>query len=1596
MRKSFANHYRDIMFTESELRQKTHEEIAIIHAVLWTQLQIVNNGVALGSIVIHNDNTPTGHGDFAEFELHYLVALCEALLASNALTVSEALSDYLAENRTKADEYMCFDTSSLAYIASVLKLPPITTMPTSSSSDLLSAGHPELLDESTNDSQHPYEIVPLAHLRDQLGDAFGVISDAVARHFLNHLQHLGLLQPVGHGEELFDNAQDPKEQLCCFPLPLGFDVSADIETLVAAIEACLQDLDLSINEIGFLLLTKRFWPDGMLSDYTFRRLTKALLLWIFSEDDNLATILRDFVARGRTLPGVRIGIDNPPWPNSNSRPIAANASSNGGDYVAARRALARRYVSPWLLAFHDKDVNAYAVLLYDLTAEHAEGGYTDDYTLIGISEDDYKSLRAAASDKILKLIMKICQASVVFTAFEDIYRKWLQRAYILDSHDKPPLSLSKLFNKEVEASQRYSTMVDPRMTMQDLSVLADANPLRDLLDTAKASADGFAKGLHWLCLFVSSGVEIPISLFREYASLAHRFKSDLETCSLLVKATLWSCWMRSIGRQDLQGVIASVHTLLSSEIRTHLHQMQRLPEIIMLIRQSLAACLLLFGCDRAGLIELGMIEERDIEHLPSRRKMQSRGSEMLDPTIIDSALTNALRYYVREAVDNVSCLIAKFFNAFANDSPFVESYEVDNFILRNGSALCTCAWQFYGIDMTAVCTIRTSFLLRLLVVDSLPFQTLVSELLTSEDWEVRLHTAHRLFQIVTDVTSPAFSVEDRQWRPSVIDIFYFFFSSLWLDDKEEVRLAIETWTQTLLPPHFDAIALCWSEALNKIPVADRVKLVSFLSQLRSHFPTWRVLTWDAIMESLLENDFMQRNGDSEDGPASAHLSLYGLSDRPVSMLAPADSDLVVLQSALVSLSIRMIADGLEIDVSSALKLKGHAYSLIGFRDVSPASAGPNGHSFYVKAGKLAEITSWSHPCLSDLTLLFDSAHPLLIAPSAMGSPNSEDDTPTRLLVGSVFADLMFEIFIQARDLESLPPITLKNLLKAMVIAVYKQDFDSKPLRHLQASLRRAVRRILDLLVDPAGLNYESRQLCLTVCQAFIKAWPSIVGVFLCDALESTAKMLQVLNYEQNVDDPLVEQTRAFLETNLMIGVINALFKRRLDKEFFEVLKFLGETPTRGFSNSSTYSRLRELLLRDVLTRCVDNDVETFQLVVDNIGKYVETAYHSQYSSDFLQVVGHSITTIARRTADWSADTFNASPLLSLAATLIQHNKGQSREFLNLTEGFLRVALVRSYLSPESLTRILQVTASIYRKAGSPDQCLALNQIASYILEQVTDKLNHKAHVTSSTLVSLLEVFTAGPDKEVPIQLTYERLALLADAGFAYLYAEGQGTSSLSGFAASQAVANLVLQIAEDQPQILSKIARSVMPVRAWNLVLLAALSSNSTAAAAILFDHFQGFAFVYYRSLAVYQNFNYDGSQEVVHAEISRAYASIKLWLLLCRKATAIQEVSVLQTSVNAPDKEGALTRRIWNELWPPFESVLVAIESDPQAESYLQITESPGDASLDHFVQQTKTEIWAEEKLEAAKREETMKNPAEKPRSRVPLVLMYLYRLTA
>ena len=72
-----------------------------------------------------------------------------------------------------------------------------------------------------------------------------------------------------------------------------------------------------------------------------------------------------------------------------------------------------------------------------------------------------------------------------------------------------------------------------------------------------------------------------------------------------------------------------------------------------------------------------------------RRKMHGRNETITDPIIVNSAIIDALQTYVETGSDEVACVTAKFLDAFMHHASLVESFEVDNFVLRNGSSLCT-------------------------------------------------------------------------------------------------------------------------------------------------------------------------------------------------------------------------------------------------------------------------------------------------------------------------------------------------------------------------------------------------------------------------------------------------------------------------------------------------------------------------------------------------------------------------------------------------------------------------------------------------------------------------------------------------------------------------------------------------------------------------------------------------------------------------------------------------------------------------------------------------------------------------------------------
>lgn len=151
------------------------------------------------------------------------------------------------------------------------------------------------------------------------------------------------------------------------------------------------------------------------------------------QDDCLATILRDYVPKGLALPGVR-ATEAAPWPPHSSSHRAPGISfHNGRVYIDYRRELMFKYAAKWMGSLHDHDRSAYADMICQLSHE-----ISADSTFASGLESGVKD----AAER-LRCIIKLGQTCVIFTAFEEVFRKWLD--FLPGDHRQvwrffPPLS----------------------------------------------------------------------------------------------------------------------------------------------------------------------------------------------------------------------------------------------------------------------------------------------------------------------------------------------------------------------------------------------------------------------------------------------------------------------------------------------------------------------------------------------------------------------------------------------------------------------------------------------------------------------------------------------------------------------------------------------------------------------------------------------------------------------------------------------------------------------------------------------------------------------------------------------------------------------------------------------------------------------------------------------------------------------------------------------------------------------------------------------------------------------------------------------------
>jgi hypothetical protein len=128
--------------------------------------------------------------------------------------------------------------------------------------------------------------------------------------------------------------------------------------------------------------------------------------------------------------------------------------------------------------------------------------------------------------------------------------------------------MQRFFGTESESSQRHSSGVDlSSSAISDKPRVPLIDPLHAILSLGTQSEDGLSRSLLYLSMLAKSGVNIPTSFFVQFSNLINfNGPNSLSNVNTLLKAILLSLWQTVIGRQELQSLIAMLHSRLANQV----------------------------------------------------------------------------------------------------------------------------------------------------------------------------------------------------------------------------------------------------------------------------------------------------------------------------------------------------------------------------------------------------------------------------------------------------------------------------------------------------------------------------------------------------------------------------------------------------------------------------------------------------------------------------------------------------------------------------------------------------------------------------------------------------------------------------------------------------------------------------------------------------------------------------------------------------------------------------------------------------------------------------------------------------------------------
>ncbi|RCI06289.1 hypothetical protein CU098_009425 [Rhizopus stolonifer] len=1293
---SLCDFYKDAMpLKAKELQGRSFEEVSAMLNMLVLQDNIVHYGIASGSIMI--SDREEGQSVHA-----FDTGSCRLLSESIKLCL-----DHLSQCKPFFTTYASFryilsQDEYLGHLGAMMKSLTTTLFGDVSPTGYTSPGldkrrsvgdsrgflqvnpappFPSWEEEEENFDQNSHEQLDRSLLLSWMMTNMNFKSRKATEILLQHMRNLGLFEradgsPVVFGADEISQ-EDSQPIICVFPVPFGIQTSYTVESTLNAIEACLRDVDLSVNECGLLLLIRRCWPDALMPVYARERLIGALLRWTFDEDERLLALHAELTSSksvnqkqtkwAQTAYARKVKGQNRQSAMFQTAGVSSGASSI---YVATRTALKNQYITFWMKTIHD------------------------------MNEQDYADMLFSAIEDILDNKNETCVVPDWNENFDR--KKYTTQKY--EQFDKEPAEIKHL-------AKLCSTKLNGFQVGSAIDIL--------LAQLKEASKESVERGMRWLELVIHSGVGIPSKVLIQITKLMTSANASLEVITKFVKI-IWfqivNVLNAPVAQGDLIEIMGYLHENTLNTIHSYLDSSYHLHEYV---KHSVVVIAYAFGCSLDQISQLYLVPSISHRqtHIPTNKRntLHATNITISQPDENLPIFRCMLQYLDHRQLNEY---VIKMFYALSQWGVINK----DVFLSRCTPQLIPVVWENLMPSFDYLSNINLDLLMKIIQVNHLQFQSYVNQQFKHESWEIRYQALDNLYGLFSKMDAEFQTV----WLKQLCrlgPVFAYF---------EYVRSKAFALIRAFNTLHLRSAFRCLEAYFLTANEEQRVPLIRQMIELNALFPDWQVLQWDSLLEALEVGSYVDMMDEH------AHPLGYDILKSSPETIEEHNIKLHMITLAMQMLSNHLNMTHEQVYRLKFVLVQQMGFKNCHYFNEAGDILIEFGSLVYdpTQVSHTASMIT----CMRGLKKVMDSFAPLPAEAVAAMTSQSVEHLSENTSPGVYFIDLVFKMMNSGIDLCQLGHTVLRAWLETYLIVIYKHNIlDSEYERDIVSSMKSVIELLTSNISEENKLLVLEILKCLLRRSDHLTAMVLSKQILALGKLLTQHGLRYSDPVLLKAKQFLKTAFLRFAVAGLFVLLFKNNTSEGQPMDLFFVLSTVIDPedtiPDEDVHGEPIY--LYDQPVRDVLDKLMKQqmDRKAFSNVLSNTSRYIQTVHSHPYSLSVLNELPSFLNQLIKHTADWRRSDWDINPVLTIAAILLKAHPYQYPSLLSPIQAVFKHGLQHCLVRPKTAAELLAAYASLAAIPNAPTN----NVFVDVVLEETKSYLTLANKPNKETMQMLLEL-----------------------------------------------------------------------------------------------------------------------------------------------------------------------------------------------------------------------------------------------------------------